>query len=65
MRFKASYYWEHLWETHWEPREHIKNLKGTYFGNKEKRIKALSVHDEPSHWVWGRVFFFSFEGTLH
>jgi hypothetical protein len=52
-------YWEHPWRTHWEPKEHIGNLMGTHWeleGNKgkmkkRKRIKALSVHAEPSHWL--------------
>jgi hypothetical protein len=26
---KARCYWEHPWGTHWEPKEHIENLKGT------------------------------------
>jgi len=29
---KTRCYWEHLWGTHWEPKEHIENLMGT-FGN--------------------------------
>jgi len=40
---KARCYWEHPWETHWEPREHIRNLMGTHWelernmlGTKEK-----------------------------
>jgi len=27
---KAKCYWEHLWGTHWEPREHIENLMRTH-----------------------------------
>jgi len=26
---KVRSYWEHPWGTHWEPREHIKDLMGT------------------------------------
>jgi hypothetical protein len=40
---KARCYWEHPWETHWEPREYIRNLMGTHWklernmlGTKEK-----------------------------
>jgi hypothetical protein len=32
---KVGYYWEHLWRTDWEPREHIKNLKGTYWEQRK------------------------------
>jgi hypothetical protein len=40
---KARCYWEHLWGTHWEPREHIENamrthweLEGNMMGTREK-----------------------------
>jgi hypothetical protein len=40
---KARCYWEHPWETHWEPREYSRNLMGTHWelqknmlGTKEK-----------------------------
>jgi hypothetical protein len=51
---KARCYWEHPWETHWEPKEHIRNLIGTHrelernmLGTKEKRKKS-SPHP-PTH----------------
>jgi len=33
---KARCYWEHPWETHWEPREHVENLKGTCGEQRKK-----------------------------
>jgi hypothetical protein len=40
---KMRCYWEHPWGTHWEPREHIRNLmkthwelEGNILGTKEK-----------------------------
>jgi len=41
---KARFYWEQLWGTHWELREHIENLMrgGIHWeleGNKEKMKK--------------------------
>jgi hypothetical protein len=51
---KARCYWEHPRGTHWEPQEHIENLKGTCWQQrknekkpyphpklKRKKIKAL------------------------
>jgi len=34
---KARCYWEHPWGTHWEPREHIENLKGIKEKGKMKK----------------------------
>jgi len=28
---KARCFWEHLWGTHWERKEHIRNLMGTHW----------------------------------
>jgi len=44
---KARCYWEHPWETHWEPKAHVGNLmrthwklEGNMLGTKEKRKKS-------------------------
>ncbi len=42
---KVRCYWEHPWETHWKPKEHIGNLMGTHWeleGNKGKMKKNPS-----------------------
>jgi hypothetical protein len=48
---KARCYWEHPWETHWEHREHIRNLMRTskeHVGNKGNE-KILPPSPNPKH----------------
>jgi hypothetical protein len=46
-------YWEHPWGTHREHREPIGNLNRTCWKQRknEKKIKALWMHAETSHWL--------------
>jgi len=39
---KSRCYWEHPWGTHWELREHIGNLMGTYW-KLERNIEGTCL----------------------
>jgi hypothetical protein len=52
---KAKCYWEHPWGTHWEPSEHIENLKGTCWEKNKKKKYYPTLPPPPPKTNWKQI----------